>query len=299
MLFTEKPRPGIDVLEFSLLKEKSIEADVLRLDQLDPIISGNKWFKLKEYVQDAINSDKITILSFGGAFSNHILATAAFCKSKELKSVGIIRGEKPENLSPTLQEAMRYGMDLFFIERERYKRKEIPAEVHHKYPDIYLINEGGYGMLGKKGAGDILHLLPTEKYTHMLTAVGTGTTLAGLAEGSGQKQKIIGISCMKNNLEIEEQTNHLLSEKNKHRFELLHQYHFGGYAKHNHILIDFMNEWYTMTAIPSDFVYTGKMFYAFHDLLKKDYFPSYSKVLLVHTGGLQGNNSLKKGTLIF
>jgi 1-aminocyclopropane-1-carboxylate deaminase len=299
MLFTEKLAPNANVLQFPLLKQNKIEAEVLRLDEIDPVVSGNKWFKLKEYVEDALKKKETTIITFGGAFSNHILATAAFCKKNEIAAVGIIRGEKPKNLSITLKEAIAYGMDLFFLEREKYKQKEIPAEVHHKYPDAYVINEGGYGILGAKGASNISHLYDTKKYTHILTAVGTGTTLAGLTQASGQEQQLIGVSAMKNNFELERQINHLLTSENKNRFHLCHQFHFGGYAKYNKELIDFMNDWYTITGIPSDFVYTGKMFYGFHMLLQENYFPSYSKILLIHTGGLQGNNSLKKGTLIF
>ena len=299
MLFTEKLRPAIDKLQIALTQQKNIEASVLRLDLIDPVISGNKWFKLKEYVQQAINEDKTTILTFGGAYSNHILATAAFCKQNELESVGIIRGEQSKNLSPTLQSSKNWGMELFFVEREKYKRKTIPQQVIDKYPKAYFINEGGYGILGMKGAEGILRLINSKEYTHIMTAVGTGTTLAGLVNGSEKKQEIIGISSLKNNLELQHQINDLLPAENKNRFQLLHDYHFGGYAKYNQELIDFMNEWYAITGIPSDFVYTGKLFYAFCKMAEQDYFPAGSKILLVHTGGLQGNISLDKGTLIF
>jgi 1-aminocyclopropane-1-carboxylate deaminase len=299
MLFTEKLRPAIEELQIALLKQKNIEASVLRLDLLDPVISGNKWFKLKEYVQQAINQNKTTILTFGGAYSNHILATAAFCKQNGLRSAGIIRGEQAKNLSPTLQGAMDWGMELFFVEREKYKRKIIPQEVIDQYPNAYYINEGGYGIPGMNGAAEILHLSNTENYTHTFTAVGTGTTMAGLIHGSKKTQKIIGISSLKNNPDLQNQINDLLPAENKNRFQLVHDYHFGGYAKYNQDLIDFMNEWYTITGIPSDFVYTGKLFYAFCRMAEQDFFPEGAKILLVHTGGLQGNISLKKGTLIF
>lgn len=299
MLFDKKPGPRVDVLQSGLLNQKKVETEVLRLDTIDPIVSGNKWFKLKEYVKEAIGQAKTTILTFGGAFSNHIIATAAFCKTNDLKSVGIIRGERPESLSFTLQQAADFGMELFFVERGKYQQKEIPGEVMQQYPNAYVVNEGGYGVLGMKGATAILHLVNKEKYTHIITAVGTGTTLAGLVEASAKEQKLIGISVLKNNFELEIQINDLLSTANKNRFQLLHQFHFGGYAKHNKELTDFMNDWFCTTAIPSDFVYTGKLFYAFQSLVAEDFFPVGSKVLLVHTGGLQGNNSLKKGTLIF
>ena len=299
MLFTEKLRPKVDILQFAMLEQKNIEAEVARLDLLDPVISGNKWFKLKEYLEDAFKENKTSIVTFGGSFSNHIIATAALCKKYGITSVGIIRGEQPKILSATLKNAAEWGMNLFFLERGRYKSKEIPQSIQEKYPDAYIINEGGYGLLGMKGAASILKLLGSKKYTHILTAVGTGTTLAGLVESSEEEQQVIGISSMKNNFELENQINHLLSKENKNRFQLLHDYHFGGYAKYNNEFLQFMNEWYLTTNIPSDFVYTAKLFFAFSHLTQEDYFPAGSKVLLIHSGGLQGNNSLKNGTLIF
>jgi 1-aminocyclopropane-1-carboxylate deaminase len=298
-LFTKNLRPGITALQLEVLKEKNILADVLRLDLIHPIISGNKWFKLKEYLTEAKQQNKTTIITFSGAFSNHIIATAAFCKEQGLKSTGIIRGEQPAKLSHTLQAAANCGMDLFFVEREKYKNKEIPAIVFEKYPDAYIIKEGGYGIPGMKGAGSILDFANSNEYSHIITAVGTGTTLAGLVETSSDQQRVIGISSLKNNLELQNQINHLLSPANKNRFQLLHQFNFGGYAKYTVELIAFMNNWFSITGIPSDFVYTGKLFYAFNDLVADNFFPNGSKILLIHSGGLQGNNSLKKGTLIF
>jgi len=299
MLFTEKLRPAIDKLQIALLQQKNIEADVLRLDLIDPIISGNKWFKLKEYVGEAVNENKTTILTFGGAYSNHILATAAFCKQYGLRSVGIIRGEEAKNLSPTLLSAKNRGMQLFFVEREKYKNKILPQQVIDQYPGAYIINEGGYGKLGMKGAESILPLITSKKYTHVMTAVGTGTTLAGLINCSEKWQKIVGISSLKNNLDLQKQVNDLLPEENQNRFQLLHDYYFGGYAKYNQELIKFMNDWFVNTGIPSDFVYTGKLFFAFNKMAEQNYFNAAAKILLVHSGGLQGNISLKKGTLIF
>ena len=299
MLFTEKLRPGIDILNFDLLKEKNVQAEVLRLDKIDPVVSGNKWFKLKEYINEAVKNNKKTIVTFGGAYSNHILATASFCKQNNLRSIGIIRGELPKILSQTLIDARKYEMELVFVEREQYKRKEIPESILKNYADTYVIGEGGYGMPGMVGAKHILDLVDAKNYSHILSAVGTGTTLAGLVEASESEQKVIGISSLKNNLELEGQVNLLLSVEKKNSFQLLHEYHFGGYAKYTEELIKFMNEWYSTTRIPSDFAYTGKMFFAFNDLLEQGFFPAHSDVLLIHTGGLQGNRSLKKGTLIF
>lgn len=276
-----------------------IEAAVLRLDLLHPVISGNKWFKLKEYLKEAGALNKKSILTFGGAFSNHIVATAAAAKQFGFNSVGLIRGEKPEKFSDTLNDALSFGMKLFFISREEYKKKIIPNEVFEQYDagSIYIINEGGYGLKGAEGAGAILKPVDASGFTHIVSAVGTGTTLAGLLNAATPSQKITGFSVMKNNFSLQKEIEDLLIEKKE--FHLIHDYHFGGYAKYNLQLIAFMNEWYRTTGIPSDFVYTGKLFFAVNDLVQKNYFPLHSKILIIHSGGLQGNRSLPKGTLIF
>jgi 1-aminocyclopropane-1-carboxylate deaminase len=274
---------------------------VMRLDLVDPVISGNKWFKLSKYLEEVASAGKKIILTYGGAFSNHIVATAAAANAYGFKSIGIIRGEKPLQISGTLNEALAYGMQLEFISREDYKRKILPASIsaQHEVNNIYVINEGGYGTKGVDGATQILNLIDASDYTHILAAVGTGTTLAGLVEASRNEQEVIGISVFKNNLSLHEEIEALLSPPKKKSFKLAHDYHFGGYAKYNSDLINFMNALFRQTGIPSDFVYTAKLFYAVNDLIQKNYFPQHSKLLLIHSGGLQGNHSLPKGTLIF
>lgn len=289
----------VDPVHF--LSKFHTRVDVFRLDLLHPVVSGNKWFKLKEYLKEAKAFDKKIIASFGGAYSNHIVAMAAAAQMNGLKSIGIIRGEKPKQLSHTLQQAMNFGMELYFISREAYKEKTIPAEVsaQHDANEIYSINEGGYGNKGVEGAKDILSQTETSAYTHIIAAVGTGTTIAGLTEASNSNQKLIGISVLKNNFSLQEEIESLISKDNQKRFSLIHDYHFGGYAKCTQQLFDFMNEWFRQTNIPSDFVYTGKLFFAVNDLVQKNYFPEKSRLLVIHSGGLQGNQSLPKGTLIF
>jgi 1-aminocyclopropane-1-carboxylate deaminase len=302
MLNEELIHPGnirVDPVDF--LSKFHTTVDVLRLDLIHSVVSGNKWFKLKEYLKEAKALEKKIILTFGGAYSNHIVAAAAAAKRAGFKSIGIIRGEKPTTVSHTLQNASAYGMDLYFISRTDYKREIIPIEILQQYEeeDIYIINEGGYGKKGAEGAKDILRQIDTSSYTHIIDSVGTGTTIAGLIEGSAKHQTIIGISTLKNNYSLQQEIENLVSEQNRKKLSLIHDYHFGGYAKYSKQLIDFMNEWYQRTSIPSDFVYTGKLFFAIQDLLQKKYFPWGSKLLIIHSGGLQGNQSLPKGTLIF
>ncbi|MFN2456694.1 MAG: 1-aminocyclopropane-1-carboxylate deaminase/D-cysteine desulfhydrase [Chitinophagaceae bacterium] len=290
----------IDTINLSLNRYKKLSVHVLRLDLIHPVISGNKWFKLQPYLTEAKQQNKKAILTFGGAFSNHIIATAAACKLIGLKSIGIIRGEKPQKLSITLSEALHYGMQLFFISRQAYKSNHIPEEVFTTFnpQDIYVINEGGYGVKGMEGASTILKKMDTSTYTHICAAVGTGTMLAGLVASTRTWQQVIGISVLKNNLQVGEKIQQLLSAKSNNFF-IMHQYHFGGYAKYNQQLIAFMNEWFEQTEIPSDFVYTGKVFFAINNLIHSGYFSSDSNIIIIHSGGLQGNRSLPKGTLIF
>jgi 1-aminocyclopropane-1-carboxylate deaminase len=278
-----------------------VTTDVLRLDLVNPFVSGNKWFKLKEYIGEAKHNNKETLLTFGGAFSNHIVATAAAAEINNFKSIGIIRGEVPVRLSPSLLDAQNFGMELFFTSREDYKHKKKPAAVYEKHDEegIYMIPEGGYGIKGATGATSILKSNETRSYSHIISAVGTGTTLAGIVTAANHTQTVIGIPALKNAFSLKQEIENLLPEEKLQAFTLMHDYHFGGYAKHTEGLLQFMNELYSKTGIPTDFVYTGKAFYAAFDLLNKNYFTSMDRLLIIHTGGLQGNRSLKKGTLIF
>ncbi|HET9430414.1 MAG TPA: pyridoxal-phosphate dependent enzyme, partial [Chitinophagaceae bacterium] len=253
-------------------------------------------FKLQFYIQDAISKNKKNIVTFGGAYSNHILATAASCRLFGLKSFGIIRGEEPANYSPTLLESGKLGMQFSFTTRADYAKKLIPSTYLNE--DYYIINEGGFGELGVQGAETISNHFTQQNYTHILCAVGTGTMMAGLIRSSLPKQEIIGISILKGNDSIYQSIRGLVGEEER-TFTVLHDYHFGGYARYTNHLIGFMNEFFAHSGIPSDFVYTGKLFMAANDLLQKYYFPPQSKILLIHSGGLQGNQSLKKGTLSF
>jgi 1-aminocyclopropane-1-carboxylate deaminase len=269
--------------------------DVLRLDKIHSIISGNKWFKLQYYLQEASELKKKTIITFGGAWSNHIIATAAACEANNFGCIGVIRGEQPATFSTTLLQAKEMGMEFIFSTREEFKKKLLPPELLSK--EVYIIPEGGYGLLGAKGAASILEQCDKHQYTHIACAAGTGTMMAGLITGSATQQ-IVGISVLKNNFSIEKNITSLLPTSFTN-YSISHDYHFGGYAKFQPKLIHFMNELYQHTGIPSDFVYTGKLFYGIKDLIQKSFFPAGSKMLLIHSGGLQGNMSLKKGTLIF
>jgi 1-aminocyclopropane-1-carboxylate deaminase len=284
--------------DISYLFDSFLQVMVLRLDKIHPLISGNKLFKLRYYLEEAKAQKKKNIITFGGAWSNHILATAAACRMHGLHVTGIIRGEEPLVLSPTLQEAKKEGMQLVFVSREEYALKHIPAQLN--ITDSYIINEGGYGEPGARGAGTMLDLC-TKDFTHYCCAAGTGTMTAGLVNAAKPGNHIVAISVLKNSFGLESMINTLITGKNdpSASWKLINDYHFGGYAKYQPALLRFMNDFYQQTDIPSDFVYTGKLFYAVMDLAKKGFFPQRSRLLLVHSGGLQGNHSLKKGTLLW
>jgi 1-aminocyclopropane-1-carboxylate deaminase len=299
MCFIQFENSRIETVSFFTKYHTTV--DVLRLDVIHPVIAGNKWYKLKEYLSEALRENKKGIITFGGAFSNHIVATAAASHFHGLKSIGIIRGERPATPSHTLTDALSFDMDLFFVSREDYKTKKVPEAIYGKYSpeNLYFINEGGYGPKGMEGAQYILDEIDATQYTHIVAAVGTGTMLAGLTAAAYAHQKVIGISVLKNNFSLQQEIEALLPNEKHHQFHLLHDYHFGGYAKSSKALFHFMNEWFNQTHIPSDFVYTGKLFFAVNDLIPQSFFPTGSKILIIHSGGLQGNRSLPKGTLIF
>lgn len=292
----------IDAVEHPSILQRGIALHVLRLDKIHPVVSGNKWFKLKYYLQDALHQGFSTLLTFGGAYSNHIAATAYAAQEVGCNAIGIIRGEEPKQWSHTLLEASGLGMQFTFVSRGQYnklKRNTSTALLEKQFGRVYIIPEGGYGTPGIQGAAEILQTASTQSYTHIVSAVGTGTTIAGILQQSSEQQEVIGISTMKNNVSLSDEIRSLVNAPLPSRFRLIHDYHFGGYARHTPALFTFMNLFYQLTQIPLDFVYTAKMMYGIANLAEKDYFPPNSRVLAVHSGGLQGNGSLPAGTLLY
>lgn len=290
---------NIYIQDISDLYNNILNINILRADVLDPVVSGNKWFKLQLYVRDATAAGKTTLATFGGPYSNHIIATAKYGASMGFNTVGFIRGEKPTTLSPTLTDAIQNGMTLHFVSREDFEQREkIIAE--NQDPNWAWIPEGGYDITGADGAKSMLTIKDSSSYDTIICAVGTGTMMAGLIKAAAPHQKVIGLSVLKNNISIDAAIKALLTkEETKKNFEMIHDYHFGGYAKHKPALIDFMNECYKKMELPLDFVYTAKLMYGVKDLATKGKFEPSSKILVIHSGGLQGNRSFKKGTLIF
>lgn len=301
MLFEVSPLEFTEI-DTSVYTKKNIRVVVARLDQIHPVVSGNKLFKLHFFLEQALQSSCKTILTFGGAYSNHLLATAYACKIAGLKSIGIVRGEMPATLSHTLEACISYGMQLEFINRNLYNNKDdqdFLDMLDKKFGKCTVIPEGGYAPDGAKGAALIMNKLDIIKATHVCTAVGAATTVAGLLQNRSYNEKIIAIPVLKNMTDIAERISFLNQNKNIENLIIFDEYHFGGYAKKTNALIDFMNEFYLKHHLPTDFVYTAKMMYAIIDKIKTGYFDDGDIIVCLHTGGLQGNASLPAGTLVF
>lgn len=272
--------------------------DILRLDEIHPVISGNKWYKLRYYLEDAKKLGAKEIVSFGGAYSNHLVALALACKNDGLGSLGIVRGEAGPVLSPTLEAAKEYGMKLVHVSREQYKDKDA---IQEQYQAIgrYFVSEGGYGSLGVLGAASILNDCDVTDYSHIICSVGSGTMAAGLLSKLAPHQQLIGISSQKNNTGLKNAVLNNGGAEKQAQFELREEYHFGGFAKHPPELLVYMRELWERESIPTDIVYTSKLCFAVEALIASNRFEAGGRILVIHSGGLQGNLSLNIGTLPF
>lgn len=286
----------INELKDPLFTLKKVKLMVLRLDKIHPIVSGNKLFKLHYFLEQAIKIPNKSIVTFGGAYSNHLVATAYACKRLQLQCKGIVRGERPPVLSHTLKACLQYGMELEFVTRENYASMSQESESDN---EKIIIPEGGYHPIGAKGASLIMDFLQLEKVSHICTAVGTATTLAGLILKANNDQRIIAVPVLKGFFDIPERLEYLTGKIDFPNLTILNEYHFGGYAKKSNDLLFLMNQLYEKFELPTDFVYTGKMMFGIWDQIKKDFFPEGSIIACIHTGGLQGNDSLPAGSLIF
>jgi len=297
----KKIKVDIDKIENDLTREKNISVSILRLDKIHPVISGNKYFKLYYFLEKAKSAHK-KIITFGGAYSNHLAAAASACKALEIDCIGIVRGGESKNLSHTLLLCKENDMQLEFISKEDYTKKDselFKKQLIEKYGEHILIPEGGFSKAGVKGAALIANFYRKKDYTHVCCAAGTATTLAGLIKSSLSSQTIIGFSALKKIDDFEQRIQFLLNNSLYKNYCLNTDYHFGGYAKKTDELIIFMNKFYHEFAIPLDFVYTAKMMFGIFELIKKNYFSAGSKILCIHTGGLQGNLSSPTKTFNF
>ena len=275
-----------------LFDEQGLSVFIKRDDLIHPLISGNKWRKLKYILKRASAENKKHLVTFGGAYSNHLLATAAAAAKFGFKSTGIVRGEQITN--DTLFLCRLHGMKLIFVDRESYRHKE---ELFDKYfgidADAFFVDEGGASFEGAKGCAELVDEL-TESYDHIFCACGTGTTAAGIINGLQTHQlttQFNAIPVFKNGEFMRDEINQYLLRPTN--YNLHTDYHFGGYAKINDKLTGFIKAFVTDTGILIEPVYTGKMLYAIYNLAANGHFKSSSKILAIHTGGLIGLLGMK------
>jgi len=273
----------------NIIFPNAVSLTIKREDLIHPFVSGNKFRKLKYNLLEANAQNQKTLLTFGGAFSNHIAAVAYAGKEQGFKTIGIIRGDELEGKieeNPTLKFAQENGMQFEFVSREEYRLKSDASFIEKlktKFGNFYLVPEGGTNELAVKGCEEIL-TADDAVFNYVCCAVGTGGTICGLINSAAENQKILGFPALKGDFLQDE----IRIFAKKDNWNLISDYHFGGYGKINLELIEFINAFFDKNKVPLDPIYTGKMVFGVIDLIHKNYFPANSKILLIHTGGLQG-----------
>lgn len=284
-------KTSVEEIKSQIFEQSEVRLLIKREDQNHPFVSGNKWWKLKYNLEEALKAGQTTLLTFGGAYSNHIYATAAAAQELGLRSIGIIRGEETLPLNPTLSFAKASRMRLHYVSREAYRNKTEASfieQLHNQFEDFYLIPEGGTNELAVKGCAEFAKQLMSEvDFDYLCLPVGTGGTISGMIEGLDESKKIIGFPSLKGASFLEAEIRKYTSKKN---WQLVYDYHFGGYAKVTNELMDFMNEFEREFNLPLDPIYTAKMMFGVMDLIRKNFFEVGSTILVVHTGGLQGRS---------
>ena len=277
-----------------LFKNQGVRVMIKRDDLLHKLVSGNKWRKLKYNLEEAKDQNHDTLLTFGGAYSNHIYATAAAAKESGFKSIGIIRGEEHNPLNPTLSFAESQGMALHYVSRTTYRSKHEPwfqEQLTKHYGRFYMVPEGGTNNLAIKGAAELVDEIE-EPFDTLCLAVGTGGTIAGVVSGiKSNQQSVLGFSALKGNFLKDEVRTHLENYGADPicKWDINSNFHFGGYGKIKTELVDFVDKFHQEHGVPLDYVYTGKMMFGVCELIKQGYWPEGSTIMVVHTGGLQGN----------
>lgn len=288
--FSDSP---LQSLHDKLFEEKAVEVFIKRDELNHPHIQGNKWRKLKYNLYEARMNRQNTLLTFGGPWSNHIYATAAAAKLFHFKAIGIIRGEEPAVKSTTLEFAASQGMELYYMDREMYRQKDDPINIESlrvQIGDFYYVPEGGTNLLALQGLEEIIDELDID-YDYLCTACGTGGTIAGLLAGLKGNKQVLGFSSLKGEDSLTPLVKRLVKDYTGYDFNnffINFDYHFCGYAKIKPELIQFIKQFKQQFGIQLEPVYTGKLFYGLFDLIRKDYFSRGSRIVAIHTGGLQG-----------
>ncbi|MFO7444918.1 MAG: pyridoxal-phosphate dependent enzyme [Ignavibacteriaceae bacterium] len=286
-------------LNNAFIAAAGLEVYIKREDLINPAISGNKWYKLKYNLIEAEKKGFTRILTFGGAFSNHIYAAASAGKIFGFETIGVIRGEEHLPLNPTLKYANGCGMQLYYMDREEYRRKNesvVINKLRDRFDPFYLIPEGGSNIAGVKGSEEILNNLDIT-FDYVCVPCGTGGTLAGIISHLKGNKKALGFAVLKDAAFLKPIVNKLVRDytgKDYSNWDIILDYHFGGYAKFNDELWGFIQDFEKENEIPLEPVYTGKMLFGIYNLISKGYFKKNEKILIIHTGGLQGLEGIKE-----
>ncbi|MBL1141534.1 MAG: 1-aminocyclopropane-1-carboxylate deaminase/D-cysteine desulfhydrase [Proteobacteria bacterium] len=281
----------LEPIQHPVLEERGIELHIKRDDLLHPVISGNKWRKLKYTLLSAMNNNHQHLISMGGTYSNHLHALAYVGNKLNIKTTGLIRGEPPEKENQTLTDLGKWGMTLEFVSRSAFrelrKHRTHNAKLEKQYGGFW-IPEGGATQDALRGVGEILDEINID-FDTLTLGCGTGTTLAGLAKVLPDKKRVLGFSSLKGGGFLEKDVKKLIKKNSLTNWSINFDYHFGGFAKISEELISFINEFQTHTNIPLEPIYNGKMLFGLFDLVKNDRFKKGHKLIAIHTGGLQGN----------
>lgn len=284
----------VQEIKEGLFEEKGVRVFVKREDLNHPVVSGNKWRKLKYNLQEAKRLGNKKLLTFGGAYSNHIHAVAGAGKVYGFETIGIIRGEETLPLNDTLAYAKSCGMKLHYLSRGEYREKDtsyVKESLHKKFDPCYIIPEGGTNMLAIKGCAEIIGDL-NDSYHQYCLPVGTGGTISGVIKGLKGSGNVIGFSALKGSF-LTSEVDKLLSEYSTNRYDnwyINSDYHFGGYAKVKPELLQFMSDFELKHDMLLDPIYTGKAMYGLYQLIHNDKIQPGERILFIHTGGLQGRN---------
>ncbi|MGI0116679.1 1-aminocyclopropane-1-carboxylate deaminase/D-cysteine desulfhydrase [Zooshikella sp. RANM57] len=290
--------PHIQSFPHPLAIEKNIQLAVLRLDLVHPQVSGNKWYKLKYNLTAAMVSGADCVASFGGAYSNHIHALAVAGSYLGIKTVGFIRGQQPKVLSPTLKDATEMGMQLIYLDRQTYREKHqfemqkvLESQFLNNTNSVYWVPEGGSNLLAIKGTQEIAEYEPVKQFDYIFAACGTGGTLAGLIRGAVDQQQVIGVPVLKGGGFLQDVVEGFLRDsgfRDKKQWQLWLDGHWGGYGKISDQLHQFILSIEKDFSLPLDPIYTGKLVWRVLEGIKHGEIPSGSRVLMIHSGGLQG-----------
>ena len=317
-MLTKKISIPLQTIQHPLFAKKDLTLEILRTDKTDPVISGNKWFKLKYNLMAAKQQGYTTLLSFGGPYSNHLHALARAGKTEGFNTIGIIRGEQHLPLNPTLSDITAQGMKLYYINRKTYRNKHLPEVIDQirqlvidddpfsesgQTGQFYLVPEGGTNKLAVAGASEIALFIPKSS-NYVCVPCGTGGTIAGIISGLSLKKdstkqiNVMGFPALKGARFLEQVINNLIKEQNTSvsnvPWELLYDWDFGGFGKINKILALFIQDFEKKYSLELDPIYTAKMMYAIVSMVEKDFFPVGSRIIAVHTGGLQGKRGMEQ-----